>query len=282
MNDGGIPSLDGALWTDSTLRGHAARGTGLNELYIGKRVWKRLRYIKAHRCRWLGSWLRIPSRAPPPRQRWRFAPSHPSPPAQDRELLLSHQGVAADRHPVRQARPKLLSLRVVELILAERGGIVTHESIRASLGDELPIVGDFETEDAKVGNGAEIRFDSPIPETHRPLSDRSAVHLWSSGLDSKHEAAPVVCVSFSGAIRRSDHSPHDPGLMIPERPLKPLVRYRRVYEGAEENRAVALEQHDCLVPGCPAIVRRGASVSAVMQKSLTFRLSSCAARSIRN
>lgn len=32
----------------STLRGHAARGTGLinNELYIGKLVWNRLRYIK--------------------------------------------------------------------------------------------------------------------------------------------------------------------------------------------------------------------------------------------
>jgi hypothetical protein len=36
------------LWTDSTLRGHAARGTGLinNELYVGKLVWNRLRYIK--------------------------------------------------------------------------------------------------------------------------------------------------------------------------------------------------------------------------------------------
>jgi site-specific DNA recombinase len=48
LNDEGIPSPDGALWTDSTLRGHAARGTGLinNELYIGKLVWNRLRYLK--------------------------------------------------------------------------------------------------------------------------------------------------------------------------------------------------------------------------------------------
>ena len=48
LNDEGIPGPDGALWTDSTLRGHAARGTGLinNELYIGKLVWNRLRYIK--------------------------------------------------------------------------------------------------------------------------------------------------------------------------------------------------------------------------------------------
>ena len=34
LNEEGIPGPDGALWTDSTLRGHAARGTGLinNEL----------------------------------------------------------------------------------------------------------------------------------------------------------------------------------------------------------------------------------------------------------
>ena len=48
LNEEGIPGPDGALWTDSTLRGHAARGTGLinNELYVGKLVWNRLRYIK--------------------------------------------------------------------------------------------------------------------------------------------------------------------------------------------------------------------------------------------
>ena len=48
LNDEGIAAPDGALWTDSTLRGHAARGTGLlnNELYVGKLVWNRLRYVK--------------------------------------------------------------------------------------------------------------------------------------------------------------------------------------------------------------------------------------------
>ena len=48
LNDEGIPGPDGALWTDSTLRGHTARGTGLvnNELYVGKLVWNRLRYVK--------------------------------------------------------------------------------------------------------------------------------------------------------------------------------------------------------------------------------------------
>ena len=48
LNDEGIPGPSGVLWTDSTLRGHAKRGTGLinNELYIGRLVWNRLRYIK--------------------------------------------------------------------------------------------------------------------------------------------------------------------------------------------------------------------------------------------
>ncbi len=48
LNDDGVAGPDGTLWTDSTLRGHAARGTGFlnNELYVGKLVWNRLRYIK--------------------------------------------------------------------------------------------------------------------------------------------------------------------------------------------------------------------------------------------
>ena len=35
-------------WGDSTIRGHALRGTGVlrNELYVGRLVWNRLRYIK--------------------------------------------------------------------------------------------------------------------------------------------------------------------------------------------------------------------------------------------
>ncbi|TWA58589.1 DNA invertase Pin-like site-specific DNA recombinase [Azospirillum brasilense] len=48
LNDEGVPGPDGALWTDSTLRGHAKRGTGFlnNELYIGRLVWNRQRYVK--------------------------------------------------------------------------------------------------------------------------------------------------------------------------------------------------------------------------------------------
>jgi hypothetical protein len=48
LNDEGVPGPDGALWIDSTLRGHAARGTGLNnnELYVGRLVWNRQWYIK--------------------------------------------------------------------------------------------------------------------------------------------------------------------------------------------------------------------------------------------
>ncbi len=48
LNDEGIPGPSGKLWTDSTIRGHAKRGTGFinNELYIGRLVWNRLRYVK--------------------------------------------------------------------------------------------------------------------------------------------------------------------------------------------------------------------------------------------
>ncbi len=48
LNDEGVPGPGGKLWIDSTLRGHAKRGTGIinNELYIGRIVWNRLRYMK--------------------------------------------------------------------------------------------------------------------------------------------------------------------------------------------------------------------------------------------
>ena len=48
FNDERIPGPDGALWTNSTLRGHAVRDTGLinNELYVGRLVWNRLRHVK--------------------------------------------------------------------------------------------------------------------------------------------------------------------------------------------------------------------------------------------
>ncbi len=48
LNATGIPCPSGQLWADTTIRGHVKRGTGLlnNELYIGKLVWNRLRYLK--------------------------------------------------------------------------------------------------------------------------------------------------------------------------------------------------------------------------------------------
>ncbi len=48
LNGEGVPGPSGRLWTDSTVRGHAKRGTGLinNELYVGRLVWNRLRYVK--------------------------------------------------------------------------------------------------------------------------------------------------------------------------------------------------------------------------------------------
>lgn len=48
LNSEGIPGPRGQSWRDTTIRGHKTRGTGLlnNELYIGRLVWNRLRYIK--------------------------------------------------------------------------------------------------------------------------------------------------------------------------------------------------------------------------------------------
>jgi len=48
LNAEGIPGPRGMLWRDTAIRGHRTRGTGLlnNELYIGRLVWNRLRYVK--------------------------------------------------------------------------------------------------------------------------------------------------------------------------------------------------------------------------------------------
>ena len=48
LNEEGVPGPAGKLWSDTTIRGHVKRGTGLvnNELYVGRLIWNRLRYIK--------------------------------------------------------------------------------------------------------------------------------------------------------------------------------------------------------------------------------------------
>ncbi|MGO4917103.1 recombinase family protein [Pseudogemmobacter sp. W21_MBD1_M6] len=48
LNGEEIPGPSGKPWRDTAIRGHRIRGTGLlnNELYIGRLVWNRLRYIK--------------------------------------------------------------------------------------------------------------------------------------------------------------------------------------------------------------------------------------------
>lgn len=48
LNADGIPGPEGKLWVHGTLRGHPERGTGFlnNELYIGRLVWNRQRYVK--------------------------------------------------------------------------------------------------------------------------------------------------------------------------------------------------------------------------------------------
>ncbi|MFC7047940.1 recombinase family protein [Emcibacter nanhaiensis] len=48
LNGEGVPGPRKKTWTGSTIRGHNKRGTGIlnNELYIGRLVWNRMRYIK--------------------------------------------------------------------------------------------------------------------------------------------------------------------------------------------------------------------------------------------
>src|SRR5215472_5489920 len=47
LNHEKIPGPQGRRWIDTTIRGHASRGTGIinNELYRGRLVWNRLRYL---------------------------------------------------------------------------------------------------------------------------------------------------------------------------------------------------------------------------------------------
>ena len=48
LNKEGAPGPLGRPWSDTTIRGHMSRGTGIlnNELYAGRLVWNRQRYIK--------------------------------------------------------------------------------------------------------------------------------------------------------------------------------------------------------------------------------------------
>ena len=48
LNREGVPGPFGRSWGDTTIRGHASRGNGIlnNELYIGRLVWNRQRFIK--------------------------------------------------------------------------------------------------------------------------------------------------------------------------------------------------------------------------------------------
>ena len=48
LNSEGVPGPLGRSWGDTTIRGHVIRGTGVlnNELYIGRLIWNRQRYLK--------------------------------------------------------------------------------------------------------------------------------------------------------------------------------------------------------------------------------------------
>lgn len=48
LNSERVPGPKGRVWNASTIHGHVSRSTGIlnNELYIGRLVWNRQRYVK--------------------------------------------------------------------------------------------------------------------------------------------------------------------------------------------------------------------------------------------
>ena len=48
LNDEKLSGPEGCAWTDTTIRGHALRRTGIlrNELYVGRLIWNKQRYVK--------------------------------------------------------------------------------------------------------------------------------------------------------------------------------------------------------------------------------------------
>jgi hypothetical protein len=48
LNQDGIAGPFGGTWSPSTIHGNSKRGTGVlnNELYVGRLIWNRLRYVK--------------------------------------------------------------------------------------------------------------------------------------------------------------------------------------------------------------------------------------------
>ena len=60
LNADGVPGAGGRQWSDTTIRGHHARRTGIlrNELCVGRLVWNRQRYIKDP---WTGKRLARPN-----------------------------------------------------------------------------------------------------------------------------------------------------------------------------------------------------------------------------
>jgi len=48
LNKEGVPGPGGRIWIDMTVRGQAARGTGIlnNSIYVGELAWDRCSYVK--------------------------------------------------------------------------------------------------------------------------------------------------------------------------------------------------------------------------------------------
>ena len=103
LNARNVPCRPGKLWTDSTIRGQVKRGTGLinNQLYIGRLVWNRPRYVTTpetgKQVPWIGpreEWIVTEASGTPDHRRWALAGGKGPPGRTDHKIRNGHRGDA--------------------------------------------------------------------------------------------------------------------------------------------------------------------------------------------
>ena len=127
LNREGVAGPFGGPWSPSTIYGSAKRGTGVlnNELYVGRLVWNRLRYVKnpdtgkrVSRLNPEGEWMRkeVPQLRIVPDQMWADA--------KQRQQLSQH-AVRTAGNPVGARRPQYLFSGLTKCGVCGAGFIMT-------------------------------------------------------------------------------------------------------------------------------------------------------------
>jgi site-specific DNA recombinase len=111
LNREGIPGPSGTEWGPSTINGNAKRGTGIlnNELYVGRLIWNRLRYLKdpktgrrVWRLNPSEQWVQedVPDLRIVSEELWRRV--------KDRQAAVAHASTAIERPFWEKQRPRYL------------------------------------------------------------------------------------------------------------------------------------------------------------------------------